>query len=316
MTEDSTVGRAGAAGTEEIESTASEKLLAVVLAIFIAVGAIWAYHRLDHVDRPVSPYSSPAAQQDRAALEVHRRAAVRERVVASRRFRAVRALELQREAYRTALDAGEPAGELRQRYVRARAELAAADAALQNARRAEQDSAPEAAAAQRRVGRTEAEAMQRFDEEQRSHDRVVFVLRLALLVLLLAGSYRLLGRLRSQHSRYLPTAFALIAAAAILALVMAADYSGDYIEFSAVGPLAISLAGIALTLAAFVALQRYLRRRAPVRRVRRGDCPFCGYPIRGGHHCEGCGRQVVAACSSCQQPRRVGARRCAACGKA
>lgn len=316
MNEDSKPGRARAIGAEEIETTGGEKLLAVVLAIFIAVGAIWAYYRLDHVDRPAGSQAPQVTREDRAALEKggDKRAA---RLVATRRHsRAVEAMELRREAYRTALDAGEPAEELRQRYLDAQAELAAATVTLRNAKRAEERAAPGAAAAQRRVSQAQAAAAERYDDERRSHDRLVFVLRLALLVLLLAGSYKLLSRLRNRHSRYLPTAFALIFASAVVALIMATDYTGDYIEFSTVGPLAISLAGIALTLAAFVALQRYLRRRAPLRRVRRGDCPFCGYPVRKGEHCEGCGRQVVASCSSCQQPRRVGAPRCAACGNA
>jgi hypothetical protein len=81
-----------------------------------------------------------------------------------------------------------------------------------------------------------------------------------------------------------------------------------------VGPLVLSLAGIGLTVAAFVALQRYLATRIPQRRVRRGECPFCGYSVRGGAHCEGCGRQVVGRCPSCSGSRRVGAPHCGVCG--
>jgi hypothetical protein len=316
MTKDSRPGRAGGVGAEELETTGGEKLLAVVLAIFIAVGAIWAYYRLDHVDRPAGYPSTPVTREDGAALKLSREANREKRLAAAREAQAVEALELRREAYRTALDADEPAAELQQRYATAQAELAAARVALREARRDAQNAAPGAAAAERRIEQAEAAAVQRYEDERRNHDRLVFILRLALLVALLAGSYLLLERLRNRHSRYLPTAFALIFATALLALVMAADYTGDYIEFSTVGPLAISLAGVALTLAAFIALQRYLRKRAPLRRARRGDCPFCGYPVRGGEHCEGCGRQVVATCSTCQQPRRVGAPRCAACGNA
>jgi hypothetical protein len=79
----------------------------------------------------------------------------------------------------------------------------------------------------------------------------------------------------------------------------------------------LALVGVVLTLSAFAALQRYLARRVPVRRVRRNQCPFCGYPVRGeGPFCEGCGRDVVAECATCGQPRRVGTARCAACGAA
>jgi hypothetical protein len=131
---------------------------------------------------------------------------------------------------------------------------------------------------------------------------------------MLAASYRLLIRLRSRSSRYLPAALALIGATAVLALVMAGDYTDSYLEFDQVGPLAISIAGIALTLAAFAALQRFLAKRIPARRVRRGECAFCGFPLRGTPHCEGCGRAAIASCSSCQQDRRVGTPRCGNCG--
>jgi hypothetical protein len=316
MNENPKPGPARAIGAEEIETTGGEKLLAVVLAIFIAIGAFWAYDRIDHVDQPTGTQFPPVAQEDRAAIQRSQETERAKQAAARRQARAVQALELRREAYRTALDAGEPAEELQQRYAAAQSELAAARATLRNARRAALEAAPAAAAADNRISEAQSAAVQRYDDERRSHDRLVFVLRLLFVLALLAGSYRLLSRLRSRHSRYLPTAFALTFATALVALGMAADYAGDYIEFSTAGPLAISLAGIALTLAAFVALQRFLRKRAPLRRARRGDCPFCGYPVRSGRHCEGCGRQVVADCSTCQQPRRVGAPRCAACGSA
>ena len=65
---------------------------------------------------------------------------------------------------------------------------------------------------------------------------------------------------------------------------------------------------------AFVALQRYLAGRVPLRRVRKRECPFCGFPVGENEHCEGCGREVVAECATCSQPRRVGTLHCGACG--
>ena len=87
---------------------------------------------------------------------------------------------------------------------------------------------------------------------------------------------------------------------------MAVDYLTDYFELLELGPLVISLFGIAVTLLAFVGLQRYLAQRIPQRRVRKNECPFCGYPVRGKEHCEGCGRQVIAPCARCEAPRRIG----------
>jgi hypothetical protein len=77
----------------------------------------------------------------------------------------------------------------------------------------------------------------------------------------------------------------------------------------------LSLFGIVATIVAFAVLQRHLARRIPIRRVRKSECPFCGYPVTaGGVHCEGCGREVVGACSACGSGRRVGTAHCAACG--
>ena len=91
----------------------------------------------------------------------------------------------------------------------------------------------------------------------------------------------------------------------------------DYVSWRHLGPLVLSLVGVTLSLLAFWGLQRYLVRRIPRRRVRRNECPFCGYPVRGsGTHCEGCGRDVVAECARCAAPRRVGTAHCAVCGDA
>lgn len=290
---------------EEIEVSMGEKVLAVMLAVFISVGAIWAYVRIDDIGT-VAVQPTPAEQMAIEANEAANRAHFR----AQREVRAARnEVTRTREAYRTALDADRPAAALERDYVDAQATLGDAEGRLKAARAEVSGTAPAAK-------RAESHLSQERHSEQTRHDRQTFLLRLALLAAMLGSSYYLLARLRRRRSRYLPAIYAWIGASGVLAIVMAGDYTGDYVEFSDAGPLAISLAGIALTLAAFVALQRYLARRVPARRVRKGECPFCGFPIRGGHHCEGCGRLVVAECSRCHEPRRVGTEHCAACGKA
>ena len=107
----------------------------------------------------------------------------------------------------------------------------------------------------------------------------------------------------------------MVATATLSAVVLAGDYVTDYVDPLDVGPLVLSLFGVAATILAFVALQRYLARRIPIRRVRNGECPFC--PARAnGTHCESCGREIVAPCATCRRPRRVGTPRCATCGNA
>jgi hypothetical protein len=295
---------------EEIEITKTEKLLAVVLAVFFLIGGIWTYTKVDDLRsseyRPAQSYFTPA---ERAAVARSNAAERRLAEATAEVARARQDLELARESYRTALDAGRSAPGLERAYraeqrdfVAAQHEVARASAAVAAAR-------PAANAA---YSRASEEAL----DASRQSELVTFLLRLGQLLVMLAFGYWLLVRLRRSSSRYLPVAFAFVASAAALALVMSGDYVTDYIDVNELGPLVLSLAGIVMTLATFWWLQRYLARRIPQRRVRKGECPFCGYPVRGGEHCEGCGRVVVGECTSCHESRRVGAFHCGACGAA
>ena len=145
---------------------------------------------------------------------------------------------------------------------------------------------------------------------------------LAHALLTVAGLYTLylagfvaLAQLRNRGSRYLPLGGGVVVFATILAFALAVDYLTDYFNPLDSGLLLLALMGVLATLAAFWALQRYLARRLPVRRVRRSQCPFCAFPVHGNERCEGCGRQVIAPCARCEQPRRVGTRFCASCGQ-
>ena len=145
---------------------------------------------------------------------------------------------------------------------------------------------------------------------------LAFVFRLAFVLANIVFGYWLLARLRRRRSRYYPVGMAFVGYAAVLAFFMAADYLTDYFDPLDLGPLVLSLFGIVATLIALVMLQRYLAQRLPSRRVRKSECPFCGYPVRGNTHCEGCGRDVIAPCAQCDEPRRVGAPHCGVCGAA
>jgi len=305
-------------GDGEIETSTAEKVLALVLAVFIAIGAIWGYFKLDEVAKSDSVAYAPAQKligsEESSTIQGHRQAIRSVERARRERRAATRQLELRREAYRTALDANEPSAELRVAYESAQAGLASVSRELEGAVRVEAQTRPGAVEAQQRLSELRQRAAEQEDEDRAHHDRIVFLLRLVLLIAMLATAYWLLIRLRSRNSRYLPAALAWIGATAVVAAVMAADYTDNYIEFAEVGPLAISIAGIAVTLVAFVALQRFLAKRVPARRVRRGECPFCGFPLRDKPHCEGCGRAVIASCSSCHEDRRVGTPRCGYCG--
>jgi hypothetical protein len=293
---------------EEIEITRTEKLLAVVLTVFFLIGGVWAYSKLDDLGRstyrPPDTYLTATEQAAVArATEARERAARAETAAEQARQN----LELAREAYRTALDAGRTAPQLESAY-------GAAQRAFDAARAEADDARAEAAAAQPAADAAYRRASEEAQVATRQSELVTFALRLALLVATMSIGFLLLVRLRRSSSRYLPVAFAFVAFAALLALVMAGDYVTDYIDVLELGPLVLSLAGIAMTLAVFWWLQRYLARRLPQRRVRKGECPFCGYPVRAGEHCEGCGRAVVGECATCHGSRRVGTFHCAECG--
>jgi hypothetical protein len=288
---------------EEIESTKSEKLLAVVLAVFLLVGGIWTYQKIDDVVRETTRVTLSPAEQ--AAQQRFGEAQTRVYLSQEEEGATRSDLELRREAYRTALDAGQPAGDLEVSYHEAEDRFAAAQVARQEAERAVEAARPAAAAASEHQARG-----------LRHTELIAFLVRLAFVLATLAGAYLLLGGLRKRQSRYFPLGLAAVGFAAILALFMAGDYVTDYFDPLELGPLILALVGIVLTIAAFAALQRYLARRVPIRRVRKRECPFCGFPVATNDHCEGCGREVIAKCATCAEPRRVGTLHCGACGHA
>ena len=290
---------------DDIQTTRGEKVLALVMTVFLLIGGIWAYDRLEIRHGYVAPSYTAA---ERSAISANE--AARQRLVtATETVRQTRsALEISREAYRTAIEAHQPASALGARYRSDTKRFESAQAEERLAQAEVARTSPAARAAEKRAGNA-ARTTSEHD------DRNTFLLRLAFVLAALVVSFGAFSRLR--RSRYLPIASALIAAATILALLMSVDYIGDYVSWRDLGPLVLSAAGVALTLLAFWGLQRYLARRVPQRRVRRGECPFCGYPVRdSGTHCAGCGRDVVGECAKCAAPRRVGTAFCPACGSA
>ena len=92
---------------EEIQTTKGEKLLALVLAVFLLIGGVWVYVKIDDAARTTSPpdFSYRGTPSEQAAVAELRSAEgklSRAQVAASN---ARDNLELRREAYRTALEA-------------------------------------------------------------------------------------------------------------------------------------------------------------------------------------------------------------------
>jgi hypothetical protein len=296
---------------EDISSTTSEKFLAVVLAAFLLIGSIWFYVRVDDwIGGSRSWEFTPAeqavmrAQDD--AWQAHEKAA-------SRVEREKTEVDLAKDALDIALAKGQATAQLETKYRRELVQFEAARSAEDEARvHAERLS-------------TEARAIEKKHEDQRvspGRQWTIAGIRFGFIVVWFGASLRLVSALRKRRSRFLALAFAAAATGVVTAVVFATDYITDYIDPLDLGPIVLSVVGAATTVSAFVSLQRWLARRIPGRRVRNGECPYCGHPVRGSAesvgalHCEGCGREVIALCASCGQPRRVGSPHCGACGQA
>ncbi|HYZ29761.1 MAG TPA: hypothetical protein VE570_11930, partial [Thermoleophilaceae bacterium] len=120
-----------------METTRAEKFLAFVLAAFVLIGVLWVYFQ--PLDRSES-LSYPQGQQVGSpadVLAVQRAESARRDVRGALRAERERRsrLELAREDYRTALEAGRPAAALQEHYRRARDAEARASEALRRARR-------------------------------------------------------------------------------------------------------------------------------------------------------------------------------------
>jgi hypothetical protein len=292
---------------EDIQTTRTEKLLAGVLAVFVLLGGLWTYQKLDDVVR--NHVAVPTFQTAGPASERLSRATFREGQAEGRRRRALQDLELKREAYRTALEAKEPAARLKAEYEVAQQELTAADRELADAQSEATSLRPAAAREQRRL-------TARIEAARDRQERDSFFVRLGLTFAYIAGAFGLLAWMRRRTSRWFPLAGGVVVAATILAFVFAVDYLTDYVDPFDWGIAAVAGAGILATLLVYWGVERYVIRRIPQRRVKRHQCPFCGYPVGEDVHCEGCGREVVAPCTKCEAPRRVGTAYCAACGSA
>lgn len=296
--------------TEEIEATRSEKLLAVLLGVFMLVGTIWFYVQVPAWVDAVVPGTGDATVQ--SAMRDQVRAEEERWSAETARDERREELDVAREEYKVALQEGRDTTVAKQAYDAAQTAYDSAQAELREV-------AQDAEEAQ--------DALQRAQDEYARDSRggtqawIVAVVRLLFVAGWTAVAYRAIARMRRRESRYLALGFAGAAVGAIMALVFAVDYVTDYIDPLDLGPFVLSLLGVAATIVAFRVLQRYLAARLPGRRVRKGECPFCGFPLREaglehGPHCAGCGRDVVAPCASCDAPRRVGSSHCTSCGRA
>ncbi|MCR4514556.1 hypothetical protein [Aeromicrobium sp. 50.2.37] len=291
--------------TEDVASTRSERVLAVVLVVFLLIGSGWSYVKIDDWVGGSRAWEYTAAEQ--RSIDAADTAEDRAWRAEEAQDTALTDLELARENLSLAIEQGQPTESLTETFEEAQTEYAEARAEATTAR-TRADAAQKAA----------DDAYAASEDRGRGKDGrywIVALLRLGFVGALVGGSLRLITVQRARESRYLTLGLSAVAASTLTAVWFAGDYITDYIDVLELGPLVLSVLGAGATVVAFVALQRYLARRVPRSRVRKGECPFCGFPVRGdGPHCEGCGREVVGECGACSSPRRVGSPHCAVCG--
>lgn len=302
---------------ENIKTSGAEKVLAGVLAIFMLIGGVWVYSQIGKISEDTygseyGMYFQPieTAPEDRAALKEANQARSAVWKAQNQVRRAKRQVEFTGNAYRTEIDAGLAGTSELAAYRAAQQRLTEAQANVREARQEVARTRPAAETARE----NKQQAREQAQSDQRSDDRWVAILRVLFIAALLVASIYSLSVCRRRQSRLLPLTLAGIVAAALLAAWMAIDYGTSLGVFREMGPLLISLIGIALTTIAFIALQRYLAKKIPARRVRKKECPFCGYPGHGQEHCEGCGRRILGECSTCHEPRRISTPHCGSCG--
>lgn len=298
--------------TDEIESTRTERFLAVILTAFLLVGSIWFYVKVADWVRTDDPWRTSMSTEQRAVIKESQKAHRLANAADNRRWTAEANVEQARAEYDLALQAGEPAAGPKEAYQQAQQRLETAQQAARAAR------------AEARQASAEADEVYREVDEDAGkindgRDWAIAGIRFAFISGWILASFGLIRRLRNRESRYLPLGFAAAATGAVLTMVFTVDYVTDYIPLQDLGPIVLSALGALVTVLTFIGLQRRIVARIPGRRVRKGECPFCGHPVRerSGHlgpHCEGCGREVIASCSSCDEPRRVGSAHCATCG--
>ncbi|MDO9354718.1 MAG: zinc ribbon domain-containing protein [Solirubrobacteraceae bacterium] len=305
----------------------SERLLSWILAGFLLLALGWGYARtgdaiqdgradgLAELQRPVEARGYAREDQLRELGLDYR---FSEGVIEQAGFRAQsrgRSLERARERYRTAMEADQPTSKLETAYRLADTKATAADERLRELRRGRRAAVAKLRASDREDASARNAELRAVDAYADTTNRRVFLWRAALALGSLAVGLLVLRIATARLPRAVVLTQALVGAGALITLTLVVDYSAVNLDFYTAGPLGLAAIGSALTIAAFVGLQRYLIRHRPARRIRHGECAACGQPSTTPF-CQSCGQPVIAPCGACQQPRRLGTAHCGACGAA
>jgi hypothetical protein len=321
---------------DEVESSRVEKLLALGLVVFLLVGGFWIMDRLGSLPpRPdwtgiSAAQGLPEAERELRVVEVDYQRGVEAVIQAQQTLDRARAeYEFRREEYRVALERDLASPELAAAHQRAKEAFEKAQGEFEVAETV-------ASTLQARLAgpRETFERLQRAVGEaaKRAEDRyqlAIFALRFGYALPLFGLSVWLWLGLRRRRARHLILATSFMGFAGIQAVGLVGQY-GWYV-LRDIGPIALSAAGSAVCIAGLVAVRRWATsaKRLATSRLRRSQCPYCGFPLNPGllaagqvggaggpaWHCPGCGRGLASTCAHCGQAGLAETPYCRHCGQ-
>lgn len=308
---------------DEVESSRAEKLLAIGLVAFLLVGGFWVMDRLGSVPRQpdyvtiAASVGLPAVEESYRKVEADfLRAQEGAQQAAAAAEQARSEYEFRREEYRVALERGVSDPELAQAHEAARQayEQAVARSELAEATRVSfQNRMAGLQAAYQQVQERAGAAVKKAENR---YQLLVFALRFGYALPLFGLAVWLWLALRRRPVRYLIVATAFMGFAGIQAIALVGQYSWHLLRD--IGPIALSATGSAVCVAGLVAIKRWASnaRRLAIGRLRRNQCPFCGFPLAAGAaFCAGCGRRVSEPCPACGAENAPQSPFCRHCGK-
>ncbi|NPV71828.1 MAG: hypothetical protein HPY55_14530 [Firmicutes bacterium] len=308
---------------EQVETGRVERILAVGMVVFLLIGGVWTLNRMSslvpHPDMPAIEAKHGTAKHNDTLNRLRLELQEADRLYAEEADRLAKsqaAYEFRREEYRVLLESGKANDAAKSAWELAREDYEAAltrrDVAVTVRDRARGALADE----ERAENEKRRLVFNEYESAVRLRELKLFLLRCAYTLPVFILALTLWQRMRRTGSRHLILATAFLAFATIQAVVVAAQYS--YHLLRGYMQLAVSLAGTVLTAFGLVALRRYVLNpeRLARSRLKRGQCPHCGFPRTAGKYCVSCGGIIEGACPNCGNPRPVNAPHCPSCGSA
>jgi hypothetical protein len=307
---------------QQVETTRVEKVLAVVMVIFLLIGGGWVLDRLEELpERPNweqarQELGIPELQQEVDELQrAVGRAAKLEKETRQAYEEAQTEYEFRREEYRTALDAGEQSPDKQRAYEEARETLEERKREHEVTQTLLEEKLQTLKQPREGLNARKQQLSERMRRWEGRYDLWLFLLRFGYAVPIFGLTVYGWQKLRAANNRYLIVGTAFVAAAGLQLAYVAVAYAWDV--FKDFGPVFISIVGTAISIAGIVTVRRYLFsfERVSQVRLRSEECPYCGFPRQHDSlYCVNCGERQRSPCEECGEPAPLLLPYCPHCG--